>query len=59
MIYGVMRTADASTITLPLWQLVVSFVGILLVYLAITVLTLMAVKKVIQKGPPNPRPLEK
>lgn len=59
MIYGVMRTADASTITLPLWQLVVSFVGILLVYLAITVLTFMAVKKVIQKGPPNPRPLEK
>lgn len=59
MIYGVMKTADASTTTLPLWQLTVSFVGILLVYLAITVLTFVSVRKLVQKGPRLPQPLEK
>ena len=53
VIYGVMRTSEASTITLPLWQLGVSFVGILLVYLAITGWTFVSVKKLIQKGPPS------
>ncbi len=51
IIYGVMRTAEASTSTLPLWQLVVSFVGIVLVYTAITGLTIVSVTRLIQKGP--------
>ena len=51
VIYGVMRTSNASTITLPMWQLTLSFVGILLVYTAITVLTFVSVKKLVQKGP--------
>jgi cytochrome d ubiquinol oxidase subunit I len=51
IIYGVMRTSNASTITLPLWQLSLSFVGIALVYVAIMVLTFVTVKKLIQKGP--------
>jgi len=51
IIYGVMRTSVASTITLPLWQLTLSFVGILLVYTAIAVLTFVSVKKLVQKGP--------
>lgn len=54
IIYGVMRTSVASTTTLPLWQLVVSFTGILLVYSAITVWTFVSVRKLVQKGPPQP-----
>ncbi len=53
IIYGVMRTSDASTTTLPLWQLTLSCTGILLVYGAITILTFSYVKKLIQKGPPT------
>ncbi len=51
VIYGVMRTAVASSITLPMWQLWVSFAGIVLVYGAITGLTCVSVMKLIQKGP--------
>ncbi|MEI6167395.1 MAG: cytochrome ubiquinol oxidase subunit I [bacterium] len=51
LIYGVMRTSDASTITLPLWQLSLSFTGILLVYTAITVVTFVSVRKLVRKGP--------
>jgi len=52
MIYGVMKTSEASTITLPLWQLCFSFICILMVFSAITVLTFISVKRLIQKGPP-------
>ena len=51
LIYGVMKTAEGATITLPLWQLSLSFAGILLVYTAISVVTFISVKKLIQKGP--------
>jgi len=51
IIYEVMKTSNASTITLPLWQLYLSLAGITLVYLAITALTFVSVKKLVQKGP--------
>lgn len=51
IIYGVMKTAEGATITLPLWQLTVSFIGITLVYLAITLLTFVAVRNLVIKGP--------
>lgn len=51
IIYGVMRTSEASTLTLPPWQLAVSCTGIVLVYTAITVLTFVSVRTLIQKGP--------
>lgn len=51
IIYKVMRTSEASTVTLPLWQLSVSFAGILIVYSAITFITVLSVWKLVQKGP--------
>lgn len=51
IIYGVMKTAEGATITLPMWQLTISFIGITLVYLAITVLTFLAVRNYVIKGP--------
>jgi cytochrome d ubiquinol oxidase subunit I len=56
IIYGVMRTSEASTTTLPLWQLTLSCAGIALVYTAIAILTIVSVKKLILKGPQEPPP---
>jgi len=53
LIYGVLRTSDASTTTLPVWQLSLTLVGITLIYSAIVVVTFVFLKRLVLKGPPS------
>ena len=51
LIYGLMRTSEASTTTLPVWQLALTISGVFLVYIAIVFGTLGFIRTLIGKGP--------
>ena len=57
-VYRVMRTADAASVVVPAWQILLTLILFTVVYALIAVIGLSIILKIVRKGPDEPEATE-
>ncbi|MBL8026638.1 MAG: cytochrome ubiquinol oxidase subunit I [Fibrobacteres bacterium] len=51
IIYKVLRTSEASSLSVPMWQTAATIIGLILLYTVLLAFTLFFLRKIILSGP--------